>query len=232
MRTSFWTRAFDLIAPRLCAICKQRLAPNESILCSTCHLQLPLTRFETQAQDNEMARLFWGLIPIERAAALFFYSPHSSVAQLVYDLKYHHHAEIGYHLGRIMGRQLSDAAFFEGIDAIVPTPLTRMRQWRRGYNQSELIARGMAEVCGLPIYNKVVKRVAFNSSQTQLNKWQRQQNTQDVFRLMKPELVHGRHLLLIDDVVTTGATLISLAEAIQQAGDVRFSMATIGFTKS
>lgn len=232
MKTSFWTRTFDLIAPRLCAMCGCRLSAGESLLCAACHMQLPRTHFETCAADNEMARLFWGLVPLERAAAYMYYSPHSVAAQLVYDLKYHYQPTIGYHIGRIMARSWLPEGFFQGIDAIVPMPLTRLRRWRRGYNQSDMIARGMADVCRLPIYNKVVRRVTFDVSQTQLSHWQRLQNTEGVFRLLRPDAVSGRHLLLVDDIVTTGATLRSLADTLLQAGGVTFSVATIGFTKT
>lgn len=232
MLTSFWTRIFDLAAPRLCPICRQRLAPSESTLCAACHMEMPLTHYEEQPYDNQMAQRFWSLVPIERAAALVFYPPQSAIARLIYDMKYFDRPDIGYHLGRIMARQFATHDFFLGVDAIVPTPLTRKRQWHRGYNQSLMIARGIASSTGLPVYNKVVRRIRFDASQTALNTKQRMENTEGVFQLVRPDRVAGRHLLLVDDIMTTGATLLSLAGELQKATDVRFSIATLGYTKS
>lgn len=232
MKASFWTRLFDLVTPRLCPVCGSRLAATESVLCAVCHLHLPLTGFERSPEDNEMARRFWGLIPIERAAAYFFYEPQSPTAQIIYDLKYHDRPDIGEHLGRIIARDFDGTGFFCGIDAIVPVPLSWLRRWHRGYNQSLQIARGVARVTGLPIDRHVVKRLQFRQSQTHLNVWERRENTSSAFRLIHPEAVRDRHLLLIDDIVTTGSTIVALAQELQQAGAVRFSVLSLGYTKS
>lgn len=231
MRVSFWTRIFDLIAPRQCAVCGQRLAVSESVLCASCHLHLPLTGYERTPKDNEMARRFWGLIPIEQAAALFFYEAQSETARLVYDLKYHDRPDIGYQTGYITARQFTAAGFFRDIDAIVPMPLSRRRQWQRGYNQSIEIARGVSEVTGIPVI-KAARRIHFKQSQTRLNRYERQDNTASAFQLVSPDLIRDKHLLLVDDIVTTGATVISLAQELMKAGNVRFSVLSLGYTKT
>ena len=232
MRTSFWTRIFDLVAPRACAVCGRRLSSNESVLCATCHLHLPLTGFEKYPDDNEMAQRFWALIPIERAAALFFYEAQSESARMIYDMKYHRRPDIGESLGRITARQFVAQGFFRDFDAIVPVPLSRWRYWQRGYNQSEEIARGVAHVTGLPIYNKVVRRTRFDQSQTRLSPYERRTNTEDAFQLVDGDKIRGLHLLLIDDIVTTGATILALAKELQRAGDVRFSVLSLGYSKA
>ena len=232
MNTSFLTRLFDLIAPRQCPVCGHRLSPTESVVCAHCLIDMPYTDFAQSPYDNEMARHFWGLMPVERVAALFYFSPQSSLASLIYDMKYHDRPDIAQGLGQMMARELSETAFFEGIDAIIPMPITRWRQWHRGYNQSEMIARGISQVTALPILDKAVRRTRFLTSQTHLSHWQRHENTAGSFRLCHPDIVEGRHLLLVDDIVTTGATLVSLATAMQQVPDVRFSIATLGYTKS
>lgn len=232
MKGSFWTRMLDLVSPRLCAICRQRLSATESVVCATCHLHLPLTHFERMPQDNEMARRFWGIVPIERAAALFFYEPQSELSTLVYDLKYHQQPEIGEQMGRLTARQFDAAGFFQGIDAIVPVPLSRMRQWRRGYNQSMEIAHGISLQTGIPICKRAVRRTSFKESQTHLSLWQRHANINQVFQLGNERLIKGKHLLIVDDIVTTGATVAAVAEELLKADGVTISVLSLGYTKS
>ena len=232
MRTSFLTKLLDVISPRTCAICGERLSVNEQVLCATCHMHLPLTLYEQQALDNPMARLFWGHFPVERASALFFYEPQSPTSKMIYDMKYRSMPEIGEALGSIAARQFATAGFFEGIDALVPMPITRRRQWQRGYNQSMEIARGVKVVTGIPIFNKVVRRVSFHESQTAQHAWERLRNVDDAFRLVHPNHIAGKHILLIDDIVTTGATVTACGRELAKAPDVRISILSLGLTKA
>jgi len=228
---SFWTRLLDLISPRLCVVCGERLAVSEETICSKCNLHLPRTGFHLNPYDNVMAKAFWAQIPIERAAALFYYEAHAETANIIYQLKYKRHPEIGEVMGRMMARELQPAGFFDGIDAIVPIPLARRRQRQRGYNQSMEIARGVSLISGLPIYNKVVSRTVFEGSQTQKGRWERNENVEKVFQLTDRETVSGKHLLIIDDVVTTGATIIACTKELVKAGGVRVSILSLGFAK-
>ena len=232
MRTGFWANLFDLIAPRTCTICGRRLAASEQTICVVCHLHLPLTHLEAKPYDNVMARLFWGILPVERAAAMFYYEPHSEVARIIYDLKYHGQADIGIDMGQMAARQFARSNFFEGIDAIVPVPLTRMRRWQRGYNQSERIARGVSLETGLPVYTDVVKRQRFDKSQTKNSAWERLDNVEGAFVLTDGSRISGKHLLVVDDVVTTGATIKACALQLCQAGDVKISILSLGLTKT
>ena len=232
MRTSFWTKLLDVISPRPCAICGCRLSANERVLCGACHLHLPLTHYEQQPLDNPMARLFWGRFPVERAVALFFYEPQAPVSRLIYDMKYHHMPELAENMGAVTARQFAEAGFFEGIDALVPMPITWRRKWKRGYNQSFEMARGVSEITGLPIYNDVVKRIRFRQSQTKQHAWERLHNVDDVFRLVRPNKISSKHILLIDDIVTTGATISACGRELSKAKDVRISILTLGLTKS
>ncbi|MCR4958301.1 MAG: ComF family protein [Prevotella sp.] len=232
MRTSFWTKLLDVISPRPCAICGERLSANERALCGACHLHLPLTHYELTPTDNPMARRFWGHFPVERAAALFFYEAQAPVSQLIFDMKYHHRPEIAENMGFIMARQFAAADFFDTIDALIPLPLTWRRQWHRGYNQSYELARGISEATGLPIYQHVVKRVHFSQSQTKQHAWERLRNVEDAFRLVRPEKIAHRHLLLVDDIVTTGATVTACAHELCKAAGVRISVLSLGLTKA
>ena len=194
-------------------------------------MHLPRTGFQLDAYDNAMARLFWGIIPVERAAALFHYEAGSSVSHVIYDLKYHNQPQIGHDMGSLMATEFSEAGFFEGIDMIIPVPLAKKRQLQRGYNQSLCIAKGISRVTGLPIYNKVVRRTKFVKSQTQMSHWGRQENVENVFKLKDTDAVRGHHILLVDDVVTTGATMAACARELLKAGDVKVSLLSLGFVK-
>lgn len=229
---SFWHRLLDLISPRLCVVCDSRLSAGEEVVCAKCHFHLPRTDFHHDPHDNEMARHFWHQIPVERATAFFYYEAHAATARILYAMKYGGHPEIGEAMGRMMATEIQSSGFFEGIDVIIPVPLTVKRQRQRGYNQSMEIARGISAVTGIPVDNEVMSRIVFAESQTHKDRWARNDNVIGVFRCNAPTTVSGRHVLLIDDVVTTGATLISCAQELMKASDIRLSILTLGYAKS
>ena len=179
-----------------------------------------------------MAKLFWGQIPIKRATAFFYYEAHAEPANIIYELKYKNHPEIGETIGRMVAAEIKASGFFDGIDGLVPIPLARKRQLQRGYNQSLEIARGISEVTGLPILGGAVKRKSFEGSQTNKGRWERNENVESVFELRDADIVQGKHVLLIDDVVTTGATVIACAKELLKAGEVKVSVLSLGFAKS
>ena len=186
---------------------------TERALCAACYLHLPRTALYLDAYANPMARLFWGLFPVERVAALFYYEAGSAASDMVYKLKYHDRPDLGVDLGRLMGAELSPSGFFDGIDCIVPVPLAKKRLHQRGYNQSLALARGLSRATGLPVCDGAVSRTAFERSQTaQVSRWERQANVAEVFQLTDGAAVAGRHVLLVDDVVTTGATMTAPAK--------------------
>ena len=162
---SFWRRLLDLISPRLCVVCGHRLSVTEEAICSKCNFHLPRTGFHLNAYENEMARLFWAQVPIERATAFFYYEPHAQTANIIYELKYKNRPDIGIIIGRMLAKEVQTAGFFDGIDGIIAVPLAKKRQQQRGYNQSEEIAQGVSEITGLPILKKVVRRTVFEGSQ-------------------------------------------------------------------
>lgn len=229
---SFWSSLLDLISPRTCVVCGQRLSVSEETICSKCNLHLPRTGFQQDPYENIMAKMFWGQIPIERATALFYYEPHAETANILYEMKYKNHPEIGEVMGRLMARELQMSNFFEGIDGIIPVPLAKKRQRQRGYNQSHELAKGISEITGLPIYNKVVRRTVFEGSQTSLGRWERNENVEQVFELKDASTIQGKHLLLVDDVVTTGATVIACAKELCKAEGVSISVLSLGLAKN
>ena len=174
-----------------------------------------------------MERLFWAQFPICRANALLGYHGGDDSRKIVLALKYRNRQQIGEHFGRIMAADLIDTTFFEGIDAIVPIPLSKKRQLQRGYNQSESLAEGVSKVTGIPVLNNIVERIKDNPTQTKLNTPQRKQNVEGIFRTIDKDSIRGKHILLIDDVLTTGATILSCAQELSKDTDVRISILTL-----
>lgn len=228
---SILTRIFDLVAPRTCSCCGNRLSPTEEYICVNCLLDFPRTNFQFDPYENSMAHMFRGKFPVERCGAFFYYSKKENSVHAIHDFKYHHMPALAVLMGRMVAHEYVTTAFFDGIDGIVPVPLSKASMLRRGYNQCYHLAVGIQEVTGLPILRKVVGRRRFRGSQTKRSSEERWENVKDVFYLKEAAQAAHRHLLLIDDVVTTGATLCACAQAILPAGDVRFSILTIGMVR-
>lgn len=233
MYTSLATRLLDFIAPRRCVMCDNRLSPGEEYVCGICQLHIPRTYFHRNPDDNIMCRMFWGQMPAERATAMFFYQPHSQPSRILHRLKYSNCPDIGVVMGRIMANEAVGSDFFNGVDIIMPVPLAKERKKQRGYNQSEMLARGISEITGLPINTKSVIRTKFKESQTRLSRWGRMDNVENIFLFCgTKEHLTGRHILLVDDVATTGATIIACANAMKAVPGIRFSVMTLAFTHS
>lgn len=215
----------NLLMPRYCLMCHHRLAHQEKYICTVCLMHLPFTNYH-QVKHSVLEKQFWGLLPIEKAVS-FFYHDGADTRQLIYHIKYFEHPELGTYLGSIYAEELKRAHFFDHIDMIIPLPLHWRRQMKRHYNQCHYIAKGIAKVTGLPIKKNVVKRKRNNTTQTHLTPHQRMENVKDVFLLKHPEEIEGKHILLIDDVTTTGATLIACGKELIKAGNVKLSILTL-----
>ena len=228
--SSLWNWIYDasmLIAPRQCSICGRRLRKWENILCTSCYNDLPFTHIRG-TRGNKVERIFWNQIPIVRANSFMYYTPHSNSNHIFLQLKYLNRPEVGRVFGRIMAMELIDTDFFQGLDTIIPVPLAKDRQRKRGYNQSEMLAQGISEIIHIPVDTKSVKRVISNQTQTQLNARERKENVKNIFALASPHYLDQKHILLIDDVLTTGATLLSCAQEIAKVPNVRISIMTLG----
>lgn len=228
---NFFVRFMSLVAPKACAVCGCKLGVGENVICSVCTSQLPRTNLHQHPADNIMARLFWGRLPVERAAALFYYEPQSEISRIIYSMKYRRHPENAEHMGRMVAKEFGASGFFNDIDAVLPVPLARKRQRSRGYNQSFEIAKGIKGVTGIAVINDAIVRRTFTESQTHKSRWQRMENVEDAFELRKPELLHGKHILMVDDVVTTGSTITACGREAMRAKNVRISILTLGFTR-
>lgn len=224
-------RIVDLVIPRACCICGRRLAANEETVCTSCLLHLPFTDFLDDPYQNEMAKVFWGRVSnFEKAFALFYHIPHALSARMIYQLKYSDKPDIGVGVGKLMGKMVQERGFFKGVDCLLPVPLARKRQMERGYNQSEMIAEGLRDVSRLPVVKDAVRRISFGGSQTETGRVGRSENVENVFEVVNAGKIKGRHLLIVDDVVTTGATVCSLAKALHGAAEnVSISVVSIGY---
>ena len=229
---SLLARLIDTLAPRSCTICGSRLTVTEEVMCACCNQCLPRTGYSKSAFDNRLSRLFWGRIPIEKGAALFFYKAHSDTSRLLYQLKYGGHPELGERLGQIVAAEFAQDGFFDGITAVLPVPLARQRERERGYNQSVEIARGVCEETGLPLLFNALERITFHGSQTQKDRWERNENVDKAFHLLDASAVSNQHILLIDDVITSGATLVAVVKEVLKGNNVKVSVLSLGFANN
>lgn len=216
-----------LFLPRRCPVCGGRLVQEDECVCLACMASLPRTGYHLRL-GNRMEQRFYGIVPIERAAAYYHYSPQSPYSQIVYRMKYLGDSQMGIFMGRCMaGHLMKEGAFLHGIDWIVPVPLSVSRLRQRGYNQSFLLAQGVSEVSGIPIDDTLLKRMTDNPTQTRLSGHERWENVDGIFDASGHTLTKlcGKHLLLIDDVATTGATLANCALALhKEIPDCRVSL--------
>lgn len=215
----------NLFFPHVCVGCSTDALPRSSLLCPLCLGALPATGF-LPLEDNPVEKIFYGRVRIAAAGSLFYFSRPSVMQEILFALKYHRQQETGMWLGRLLGQQLQASGRFTTLTAIVPVPLHSKKQRKRGYNQSQLIAEGVAAVCQLPVWSDVVHRTRFTDTQTQLTREERLLNLQNAFMVAPVASLEGSHLLLVDDVITTGATLEACAIALRQAG-ATISIATV-----
>lgn len=220
----------DFIFPRTCHLCGVTLSSKGvEYLCPPCLVSLPRTLYHRQT-SNPMEMRFAGLFPFERATGHFFYSAGSEVSQLIQDLKYRHFRGLAEYMGEIVGNELLSTGFFSDIDVIVPIPMHFLKKARRGYNQTEEIAIGISKVVGLPILHSLRARRS-HVSQTSLSTQERKENLRGIFAMRRQHTMNMKHVLLLDDVCTTGATLAEAAETIHREKiGAKVSMLTLGVT--
>jgi len=215
----------NLFYPRVCAACGETLLKDEETVCLKCRYTLPFTGYENHA-DNPLAQVFYGRVRFHAVTACFFFAKSGKVQHLIHELKYKNNPEAGVFLGQELGKTIKDAPLFQGIDYLIPVPLHPRREKQRGYNQSLLIAQGINEVTGIPIGDKYLIRAVYTTTQTKKSADERHKNVKDIFEVRFPEELEGKHVLLIDDVLTTGATLESCAHQLENIPGITISAAT------
>lgn len=220
----------DLLLPRYCPVCRNPLSAHERHVCTKCFADLPRTLLHRR-RFNVMEQLFAGKTPIERATGYFWYERDNRFAQILQSIKYRNKPTMGLYLAERFAGEIAPDGFFEGIDAIIPIPLHRSKIASRGYNQSLFIAKGISRATGIPVLDVVTASLP-HSTQTRKGIYERYVNTRGIFSLRHPEQLEGKHVLIVDDVVTTGATLLSCSEMLH-AGvkDIKISLATLAVTR-
>ena len=229
MLKTIWNDFSHLFFPHVCAGCGADSLGLQSPLCIHCINLLPLTNFHFHA-NNPVEKHFWGRLPVTGATSLCHFTTGSLIQHLLHQLKYKGNKDTGYFLGRMMGKALNESGRFSNIDALVPLPLYTARQRKRGYNQSAVLCNGIAGIMQLPVITDAVIRLAATETQTRKTRIERWRNMEGKFEVIKPAAITGKHVLLVDDVVTTGATLEACGHALLKAEGVKLSIATLAYT--
>lgn len=217
----------SIFFPSHCYSCGKPLVGDERYLCEECMLHLPTTHFAA-VPNNLTEQLFMGRFPLKAATSLLYYKDGGEAQKLIHHIKYHEKVGFGEQLGRQLGKELAASGRFDEVDVLVPIPLHPMKQLRRGYNQSELICKGIAATFPRPICTSALKRRSYTATQTHKNRIQRMENIQGVFWLKRPKAIEGKHILVVDDVITTGATTSACCQELLKAPGVTISIASLG----
>ena len=215
----------NLLFPRVCKACSKTLLKNERVLCLQCRHELPLARFHITG-NTAMKDIFYGRFAIENATALFQFQKKGITQELMHNLKYRRQKEISSFFGRWLGSELSELIEYKSVDLVIPVPLHKQKLKKRGYNQVEGFGREIAKALKIPYCDNVLIKVSKTSSQVFKQRLTRF-NSEEIFTVQNPELIINKHILLVDDIVTTGATLENCALKLLKESNARLSLATM-----
>jgi ComF family protein len=218
-----------LVFPQVCAVCGNILYREETSVCTKCLYHIPKTNFHLNS-NNEVAQLFWGRINLQAVTSYYYYYKGSKFQGIIHQCKYSGKKNIGYDLGKLYAVELKHTSFSE-IDVIHPVPLHNKKLKKRGYNQSEYIAQGMAEIFKKPVITDAVYRVKAAETQTKKSKYERWENVEGIFKVKDFYKLENKHVLLVDDVITTGSTIEACAAEILKLNNTKVSVATLAFVK-
>lgn len=220
-----------LLFPRECAACGDSLADGEEFLCTACRYRIPMTGFVEQA-ENPMKERLTEFLPIKQASALFYFNPESDWRRMIHDFKYRGRWSHARNMGVWFGHLLRSSGNYDDVDVIVPVPLHNRKRLKRSYNQSDYIADGIALVFGAKVERHALVRIINNDSQTRHSRSERWENVEGVFAVRRPERLAGRHVLLVDDVLTTGATALACCEALfTECRDIEVSVVALSISR-
>lgn len=225
IKESFLHLAF----PHVCEACGTDNLQADHLLCLHCLSSLPETNFHLHP-GNAVEKIFWGRMPVANATAQYYFTKESLIQHLMHQFKYKNNKDVGIYLGKLMGHALQQSSRFSSIDALIPLPLHKSKEHKRGYNQAAVLCEGIAGVLNKPIVKDAVTRPEHTESQTRKGRIQRWQNIEGRFELVKPKTIEEKHVLLVDDVVTTGATLEACGQELLKAQNLQLSIATLCFS--
>jgi ComF family protein len=230
LQRSYLADFVSLLFPELCAACRESLVANEHLLCTDCQYNLPYTNFHLQA-DNIVARQFWGKIKLEAAFAMFYFTKGGKVQNLLHQFKYNGMRKIGNLTGNMAAQQLIKNEIFNTVDYIIPVPLHKKRLKERGYNQSTCFAEGLAVKLNADVEDNNLIRAKSTETQTYKSRFARFENMQEVFIVKNPDRLINKHILLVDDVITTGSTLEACGAQLFKIEGLKLSIATIAYAE-
>lgn len=219
---------FNLFIPSKCLNCGINLHEHERFVCKDCLVKIPQTHFHLY-NENPVSELFWGRVKLEYAFAYYYFSKGSILQGLIHSIKYHHNKELAFELGKHFGIGIKDSEFSKKIDLIIPVPLHPKKEKQRGYNQSKYIALGISEVIKKDVSDKILKRKVYTSTQTKKSRIQRWENVKNAFEIINEQTIKNKHVAILDDVVTTGATLEACASLLKQIDGVKVSVISLAF---
>jgi len=215
-----------LFYPHNCVGCGYELYDTRHLLCLKCLAGLPYSGFE-KSPDNYVARIFSGRLPFQKATSWLFFAKAGITQTLIHQLKYRGNIELGEYLGRQMGTQLGKAEWFKDIDVLIPLPLNQKKLNIRGFNQSTVLCQGLNAATGIPVEEVAVMRTIFTETQTRKSRLQRWTNVEHVFDLQNAGHLQGRHALLVDDVITTGATMDACGQILLKVPGLKLSLLSL-----
>lgn len=216
----------NLFYPGICHICENILINNEHVICTNCRHELPVTNFPLD-NDNPVQKVFYGRVKLEYATSLLFFSKKGHVQKLIHELKYRGHREISKFLGVWMGARLAEENLVSQIDVVIPVPLHKKKLKSRGFNQVEDFGREIARSLDVPYIDNVLLKKSFSTTQTLKARLSRWGNIEETLVLANPESIANKHVLLVDDIITTGATLEACSKVLLEAGGVKLSIASM-----
>jgi ComF family protein len=217
-----------LFYPHICRGCAVELNSLKETLCISCSGNLPYTGF-AKTENNPVEKTFWGRIEVEAAMSLLYFTPSSITQKLMHQLKYKGCQQLGVYLGQLIGYELISSNRFSSIDAILPLPLFAAKEKLRGYNQATVIAEGISYVTKIPVFTDWIARTHFTETQTKKSREERWQNVEGLFKVIKPDALKNKSILLVDDVLTTGATLEACGNAIKKIPETTVFIATLAY---
>ena len=231
LRIPFFQSLLHLFFPYSCCGCGSDLLTEDVLFCIYCQAFMPVTRFEFYP-SNLIEKIFWGRVDISAASAHLYFTEGSSIQNSLHLLKYKHRKEIGIYYGRQMGIALKQCLRFADCEIIIPLPLFAAREKKRGYNQASVIAEGISQQLQIPVVQDAILRVKKTETQTRKSRIQRWKNMESTFAVRDVQKISGKHILLVDDVITTGATLEACARVLLTVPGIRVSITCLAHTVS
>ena len=218
-----------LFFPHVCTGCGTDILSADALICMHCFNQLPVTNFHLYA-NNPVEQIFHGRLPVKNASSFCYFTKNSLIQHLIFQLKYKGNRKLGYFAGKLMGESLIQTSRFDHIDVIVPLTLFAAREKRRGYNQAAVLCDGISALTGIPVLKNIVSRISHTETQTHKKRIERWHNMEGRFELQDAEAISNKHIMLVDDVITTGATLEACGSALLKTRNTQLSILTLAYS--